>query len=58
MALHYNREGYRFRADAQSLTVTPGPKPITLGLSELDQTGAWAPSRTRRGRGRRCSIGA
>jgi hypothetical protein len=58
MPLQYLRDGYRFRAYGQSLTIAPGPKAITLGLSELDQTGAWAPSRTRRGRGRRCSIGA
>jgi len=39
MALHYARDGYTFRADAQSLAVEPGPKPITLTRPELDQLG-------------------
>ena len=39
MPLHYSRNGYTFRADAQSLTIEPGPKPITLGRSELERLG-------------------
>src|SRR2546422_5589567 len=39
MALHYARDGYAFRADAQSLAIEPGPKPITLTRPELDQLG-------------------
>jgi hypothetical protein len=39
MPLHYTRDGYRFCADAHSLTIEPGPNPITLGISELDQLG-------------------
>jgi hypothetical protein len=39
MPLHYTRENYTFHADAQSLTIVPGTKPITLGMSELDQLG-------------------
>jgi|GEM_PF-6715467 len=39
MALHYNRDGYTFRADAQGLSIEPGPRPITLGRGELDQLG-------------------
>ena len=39
MPLHHARDGYTFRADAQSLTIDPGPKPITLSRSELEQLG-------------------
>lgn len=39
MPLHYSRDGYTFRADAQSLAIEPGPKPITLTRPELDQLG-------------------
>ena len=39
MPLHYTHNGYTFTADAQSLTITPGPKPITLGRSELERLG-------------------
>ena len=39
MSLHYTRDGYTFRADADGLTIEPGPKPISLGRGELDQLG-------------------
>src|SRR5713101_6615438 len=39
MSLHYSRDGYSFRADALSLTIEPGPKPITLTRPELEQIG-------------------
>ena len=39
MSLRYTRDGYTFRADADGLTIDPGPKPITLGRGELDQLG-------------------
>jgi hypothetical protein len=39
MALHYARDGYTFRADAQSLAIEPRPKPITLTRPELDRLG-------------------
>lgn len=39
MSLHLTRNGYTFTADAHSLTITPGPKPITLQRSELEQLG-------------------
>jgi len=39
MALHYTRNGYAFRADAQGLTIDPGPKPVTLNRQELAQLG-------------------
>jgi hypothetical protein len=39
MALHYTRDGYTFRADAQSLTIESGRKPITLTRAELAQLG-------------------
>jgi len=39
MPLHYARDGYTFRADVQSLTIDPGPKPITLTRPELQQLG-------------------
>ncbi len=39
MALHYSRDGYSFSADAASLTIDPGPNPITLGRSQLEQLG-------------------
>jgi hypothetical protein len=39
MSLHHSRDGYTFRADAQSLTIEPGPKPITLNRGELEQLG-------------------
>jgi len=39
MPLHYSREGYKFRADAETLTIDPGPKPIHLTRSELMQLG-------------------
>jgi len=35
MALRYQREGYIFRADAQTLSIKPGPKSITLSGSIL-----------------------
>jgi hypothetical protein len=37
--LHYTRNGYTFTADAHSLTITPGPKPITLQRSDLERLG-------------------
>lgn len=39
MPLHYSKDGYTFRADAQSLAIEPGPKPITLARPELEQLG-------------------
>ena len=39
MPLHYSRDGYTFRADAESLIIEPGPKSITLSRSELEQLG-------------------
>ena len=39
MPLHYARDGYTFRADAQGLSIEPGARPITLGRGELDQLG-------------------
>jgi hypothetical protein len=39
MPLHYARDGYTFRADAQALAIEPGPKPITLTRPELQQLG-------------------
>ncbi len=30
MPLHYSWDGYTFRADAHTLAIEPGPKPITL----------------------------
>ncbi len=39
MALHYNRDGYSFSADAASLFIDPGPNPITLTRSDLEQLG-------------------
>ncbi len=39
MPLHYSRDGYIFRADAHTLAIEPGPKPITLTRAELEQLG-------------------
>ena len=39
MPLHYVRHGYTFSADAHSLTITPGPGPLTLQRVELEQLG-------------------
>ena len=39
MPLHYTRNGYTFSADAHSLTITPGPRPITLERSALERLG-------------------
>lgn len=39
MPLHYSRDDYTFSADAHSLTIQPGSKPITLQRSELEQLG-------------------
>ena|SRR5437773_4796528 len=39
MPLHYRKAGYTFRADAQSVAIEPGPKPITLTRQELRQFG-------------------
>jgi len=39
MALHFSRDGYTFRADAQGLTIEPGPKSVTLNRQELAQLG-------------------
>ena len=39
MPLHYSRDEYNFRADAAGLTIEPGPRPITLTRSELEQVG-------------------
>ena len=39
MALHYSRDNYTFSADAHTVKIQPGPKPITLQRWELDQLG-------------------
>jgi hypothetical protein len=39
MPLHLTRDGYTFRADADGLTIDPGPKSITLGRHDLAQLG-------------------
>lgn len=39
MPLHYTRDGYTFRSDAEGLTIEPGSKPITLNPQELAQLG-------------------
>ena len=39
MPLHHTRDHYRFTADAQTLDIEPGPKPITLRRAELEQLG-------------------
>jgi hypothetical protein len=39
MPLHYSKDGYAFRADAGSLTIEPGPKPIHLNRSDLEKLG-------------------
>jgi hypothetical protein len=39
MSLHYTRDGYTFRADADGLSIEPGPQPITLDRQELAQLG-------------------
>ena len=39
MPLNHTRDGYTFPADAQSLVIEPGPKPITLTRPELEQIG-------------------
>jgi hypothetical protein len=39
MPLYYARNGYSFGADLRSLTIEPGPEPITLGAGELEQLG-------------------
>ena len=35
----YTTSGYTSSADAHSLTITPGPKPITLQRSDLERLG-------------------
>ncbi len=39
MALRYQREGYTFHADAQTLAIEPGSKAITLTRWELERLG-------------------
>ena len=39
MALHYTRDGYSFLADAAHLSIEPGPQPIRLSRTELEQLG-------------------
>ena len=39
MSLHFTRDGYTCIADADSLTIQPGSKPIKLCRSELEQLG-------------------
>jgi len=39
MALCHNRDGYTFTADANGLTIEPGPKPIHLNRSALEKLG-------------------
>ena len=39
MPLHFSKDGYTFRADAGSLIIEPGSKPIHLSRSELERLG-------------------
>ena len=39
MPLHFSKDGYTFSADADTVTIEPGPEPITLTRSELEQMG-------------------
>ncbi len=39
MSLQSSNEGYTFRADAEGLTIEPGPKAITLSRQDLGQLG-------------------
>lgn len=39
MPLHHTRDGYNFNADAQTLSIGPGPKPVTLTRWELERLG-------------------
>ncbi len=39
MPLHHTRDGYNFNADAQTLAIEPGSKPITLTRWELERLG-------------------
>jgi len=39
MPLHHTRDGYNFNADAQTLSIEPGLKPIILTRWELERLG-------------------
>ena len=39
MSLHYTRDGYTFQTDGDSITIEPGPAPITLRRDELAELG-------------------
>src|SRR6266851_2048288 len=39
MPLHFSKDGYTFSSDAGSLTIEPGPRPMTLSRGELMQLG-------------------
>ena len=39
MPLYHTRDGYNFKADAQTLAIDPGPKSITLTRAELERLG-------------------
>src|SRR6059036_224857 len=39
MPLHHKRNGYNFLADAKTLSIKPGPAPITLSPEELGLLG-------------------
>ena len=39
MPLSYDRDGYRFRADAQTLAIESGSSPITLRRAEVERLG-------------------
>ncbi len=39
MPLQHTRNGYIFRADSKTLSIEPGPKPITLTRWELERLG-------------------
>ena len=38
-APHHSHDGYAFRADAEGVTIEPGPKLITLNRAEVEQLG-------------------
>jgi len=39
MSLGYSKNGYTFTADVDTLTIEPGPQPVSLSRSELEQIG-------------------
>ena len=45
MPLHYARDGYTFHADAHTLVIEPGSRPVTLTRAELEQLGLLFPDK-------------